>query len=111
MIVSRTADRHPLASANDRVRPRIECAVQPATATATALPGGTPPVWTVEPITDYQTFLDLEPLWNKLVDEANTDHPFVRHEWVRTWWECFGAGQELYILLVKTNREPLPSSP
>ena len=68
-------------------------------------------VWTVEPITDYQAFLDLEPLWNKLVDEANAEHPFVRHEWVRAWWECFGAGQELYILLVKADRDPVAIVP
>lgn len=68
-------------------------------------------VWSVEPITDYQAFLDLEPLWNKLVDEANADHPFVRYEWVRAWWECFGAGQELYILLVKADSEPVAIVP
>lgn len=67
--------------------------------------------WTVEPITDYQAFLDLEPVWNKLVDEANADHPFVRYDWVRVWWECFGAGQELYILLVKADREPVAIVP
>ena len=61
--------------------------------------------WTVEAITDYQAFLDLEHLWNQLVEEANADHPFVRHEWVRAWWDCFGTGQELYVLLVKENRE------
>jgi CelD/BcsL family acetyltransferase involved in cellulose biosynthesis len=67
--------------------------------------------WTVEAITDYQAFLELEPLWNKLVEEANPDHPFVRHEWVRAWWECFGTGQELHILLVKENREPVAIVP
>ena len=20
-------------------------------------------------------------------------HPFLRHEWLRTWWDCFGAGR------------------
>ena len=64
-------------------------------------------VWTVEPITDYQAFLDLEPVWNKLIGEANANHPFVRHEWVRAWWECFGTGQELYILLIKADRDPV----
>ena len=50
------------------------------------------PACSVETITSYQRFLEIEPLWNALVDEANADNPFVRHEWVRSWWECFGEG-------------------
>jgi CelD/BcsL family acetyltransferase involved in cellulose biosynthesis len=67
--------------------------------------------WTVEPVTDYQAFLDLAPLWNRLADEAGTDHPFVRHEWVRTWWDSFGAGQRLYVLVIKAGGEPVAIAP
>jgi CelD/BcsL family acetyltransferase involved in cellulose biosynthesis len=72
---------------------------------------GPVPACTVEPVTDYQAFLALEPLWNRLVDEAGIDSPFVRHEAVRTWWECFGAGRELHILLVKAGEDPIAIAP
>ncbi len=57
----------------------------------------------VEVVTDYQSFLDLEPVWNALISEARLDHPFVEHVWVRTWWECFGEGSRMHILLVKSG--------
>ena len=55
----------------------------------------------VEVVSDYESFLALEPVWNALVMEAGVDHPFLEHLWVRTWWECFGAGSAMRIVLVK----------
>ena len=56
---------------------------------------------TVEDVRDYAAFLALEPEWNEAVDRAGIAHPFLRHEWVRTWWDAFGAGGQLYILVVR----------
>lgn len=80
------------------------------TATA-ALHRDTVTACTVEPVTDYQGLLELEPVWSRLVDEAGADQPFLHHEWVRAWWECFGAGKELRILVVKAGREPVAIAP
>ena len=33
-------------------------------------------------------------------DRASTSS---RHEWVRTWWECFGAGCQLHIVIVRAE--------
>ena len=41
----------------------------------------------VRVVLDFDSFLLLEPVWNALVEEAGVGHPFLRHEWVRTWWE------------------------
>jgi hypothetical protein len=57
----------------------------------------------VEVVTDYQAFLALEPVWNTLVSEAGLEHPFLEHVWVRTWWECFGAGSAMHIVVVKSG--------
>lgn len=65
----------------------------------------------VEPVTDYESFVGLEQVWNQLADEAGIDHPFLRHEWVRTWWECFGADKNLLILIVKDGTEPIAIAP
>lgn len=69
------------------------------------------PVLTVETVSDFQSFLDLEPIWNPLVEEAGLAHPFVTHEWVRTWWESFGAGRQLHVLVVRDGLAPIAIAP
>jgi CelD/BcsL family acetyltransferase involved in cellulose biosynthesis len=64
----------------------------------------TPEVRT-ETISDYQAFLDLEPAWDRVVRDADIDHPFLEHAWLRTWWECFGANSTLHIIVVKEGEE------
>jgi hypothetical protein len=57
----------------------------------------------VETITDWESFLALEAVWNDTVDRARVAHPFLRHEWLRTWWECFGEGRRPHVLIVKSG--------
>jgi CelD/BcsL family acetyltransferase involved in cellulose biosynthesis len=65
----------------------------------------------VEAVSDYQAFLDLEPVWNEVAEAAGLDHPFLEHAWVRTWWECFGAGSALRILVVKAGDRTVAIAP
>lgn len=65
----------------------------------------------VETISDYQAFLDLEPVWNEVAEAAGLDHPFLEHAWVRTWWECFGAGSTLQILVLKAGDQTVAIAP
>ena len=58
---------------------------------------------TLDTITDFGAFVRLEAAWNDAVDRAGIAHPFVRHEWVRTWWECFGEGARLHVLVVRNQ--------
>jgi CelD/BcsL family acetyltransferase involved in cellulose biosynthesis len=58
-------------------------------------------VHSVELISEPADFLALEPAWNDAVDRARIPHPFLRHEWLRAWWECFGQPHRLHILIVK----------
>ncbi len=69
------------------------------------------PALRVEAVTGYEPFLELELIWNRLVEEAGIDHPFLEHAWVRTWWECFGSGSTLHILIVKAGDEPIAIVP
>ncbi len=86
--------------------------MKPALTTATAMTSAlSVPQLSVETISDYQAFIGLEPVWNSLVERAGVDHPFLTFEWVRTWWECFGQGNELRILLVKAGDEPIAIAP
>src|SRR5437899_1178759 len=56
----------------------------------------------VETVTDREEFLRLETEWNDAVERAGIAHPFLRHEWLRTWWDCFGEGRRLHILVVRS---------
>lgn len=66
---------------------------------------------TVETISDFGSFLSLAPVWDHLVEQAGIDHPFLSHNWVRTWWDCFGAGKELRIFVVKAGEEAIAIAP
>src|SRR5438552_18816231 len=65
----------------------------------------------VEIVSDDRAFLQLEPAWNALVREAGIEHPFLTHEWVRTCWECFGAGKSLNIAVVRAGSEIVAIAP
>ena len=78
-----------------------------------ALLGGdaTPGEIRVQTISDYQALLDLEPTWNEVAEAAGLDHPFLEYAWVRTWWECFGAGSALHILVLKDAEQTVAIAP
>ena len=65
----------------------------------------------VEVVRDEAGFLALEPAWNRLVDRTGIDHPFLTHEWMRTWWEAFGAQSSLYIIQVIAHGETVALAP
>jgi len=65
----------------------------------------------VATLSDARALVGLEPVWNRLVEEAGLDHPFMTYEWVRTWWECFGGGRRLHVLVVKEGDEPIAIAP
>src|SRR4029077_7252 len=73
-----------------------ECAVGPMSVSA----GG-----------DYAAFVDLEAEWNDAVDRAQVPHPFLRHEWFRTWWDCFGNDSRLQVLVVRSAGRVIALAP
>jgi hypothetical protein len=66
---------------------------------------------TSETIADPGAFVALEREWNDAVDRAGIQHPFLRHEWLRTWWECFGIGCELRLVVVRSADRILGIAP
>jgi CelD/BcsL family acetyltransferase involved in cellulose biosynthesis len=69
------------------------------------------PACRAEFVTDRGAFVALEPAWNALTEEAGLDHPFLSHAWVRTWWDCFGAGSELQIVVVRAGKDLIAIAP
>src|ERR1039458_4171160 len=65
----------------------------------------------VEVISDFDSLVSAQPAWDRLVDLAGIDHPFLGHDWILSWWESFGAGRKLNILLVKDGEDLVGIAP
>jgi len=65
----------------------------------------------VEVICSVESLISSKPAWDRLVDLAGIDHPFLSHDWILSWWEAFGAGRQLNILLVKDGEELIGIAP
>jgi CelD/BcsL family acetyltransferase involved in cellulose biosynthesis len=65
----------------------------------------------IEVISDLRAFLALESVWNEVAEAAGVAHPFLEYLWVRTWWESFGAGSTLHILVLKAGGRPIAIAP
>jgi CelD/BcsL family acetyltransferase involved in cellulose biosynthesis len=65
----------------------------------------------VDVVTDYTDFCRLESQWNETVDRSGLTYPFLRHEWLRTWWDCFGSGRDLLALVVRSGHRILALAP
>jgi CelD/BcsL family acetyltransferase involved in cellulose biosynthesis len=66
----------------------------------------------------HRNFTELEPLaaqWNSLLDESVTHVPFLRYEFLRTWWETRGGGEwldsELVVVLAHRNGQLVGVAP
>jgi CelD/BcsL family acetyltransferase involved in cellulose biosynthesis len=55
----------------------------------------------VEVVRDRTALEALAPEWNRAVAEAGIEHPFLSHKWISTWWDSFGAGTDLHVILVR----------
>jgi CelD/BcsL family acetyltransferase involved in cellulose biosynthesis len=65
----------------------------------------------VDVISDFKSLVSAKPEWDRLIDLAGIEHPFLGHDWIQSWWESFGAGRKLNILLVKDGEELVGIAP
>lgn len=66
----------------------------------------------IEILTSLDRFIDLRPEWEALMDEAQIPHPFLRHVWLRSWWESFGAdAEQLRIIVIREARRLVAVAP
>ncbi len=71
----------------------------------------TAPAVTARVIDNYDDFLALESTWTELVGRSSITHPFLEHCWVRTWWECFGRGSRLHVVVVSEGAKAIAIAP
>ena len=65
----------------------------------------------IEVVTDEAGFLALEAAWRRLIAVSDLDHPFLTFEWVRSWWEAFGDGNGLHIIVARENETVVGIAP
>jgi CelD/BcsL family acetyltransferase involved in cellulose biosynthesis len=65
----------------------------------------------VDVVSSYQAFLNLKPAWDRLAAAAELDHPFLEHDWIRTWWECCGGNSTLNVLVLQAGGEAIAIAP
>src|SRR5262249_45722687 len=66
---------------------------------------------TVACVDNLDEFNAIQPEWDDLVERSDADRVFVSHVWLRTWWECFGSGRKLYIILVRSGARLIGAAP
>lgn len=58
-------------------------------------------MFTVEKVTSRADFAALEGQWNELLAHSASDAITLTHQWLLTWWDVFGEGRELNLILVR----------
>lgn len=65
----------------------------------------------VEKITSRQGFARLEAEWNALLSQSGSDTITLTHQWLLTWWDVFGEGRELCLLLARESEKLVGIAP
>jgi hypothetical protein len=65
----------------------------------------------IEKIIKEEEFEALAQEWNELLRRSASNTLTLTHEWLSTWWEVFGEGRELYILLVRDGKQLIGIAP
>ena len=65
----------------------------------------------IEVITEYSKFVALGSAWDKLLARSGIDHPFLAHEWISIWWDCFAEEATPYILTVVSGVDIMAIAP
>ncbi len=65
----------------------------------------------VEKVDCREGFVNLESEWNSLLQRSESDTIALTHQWLLTWWDIFGEGRELHILIVRDAAEIIGIAP
>ena len=59
----------------------------------------------IERIQNYKRFQEIPEIWNEVLHSSDQDCPFLTHEWISSWWECFSEDNSLEVLFFKDEEE------
>jgi CelD/BcsL family acetyltransferase involved in cellulose biosynthesis len=55
----------------------------------------------IETVSDTGRFRGLREEWNAVLQHSGSDTIFLTWEWASSWWDAYGDGKKLWILLVR----------
>jgi len=62
-------------------------------------------------VSSAQDFLSLEPNWDELLDVSELDTVFLSHGWFRCFWDAWGSGKQLMVIVVQHGEHLLGAAP
>jgi len=65
----------------------------------------------VKIINNIEEFNGLEPAWNEALAKSGSDNFFLRHEWLASWWQYYGQGNELFVVLLLDEGTIIAAAP
>ncbi len=65
----------------------------------------------LERIQNISDFKQLQPYWNKLLDQNDQDNPFLLFEWMNAWVENYADEYILYLLIGYSGDKPVGIAP
>lgn len=68
-------------------------------------------MYSIETVYTFDKFLELELLWNKLLEKSDIDVPFMTFEWTYCYWKSTGTSKTMLILLIKEDNEVIAIAP
>jgi CelD/BcsL family acetyltransferase involved in cellulose biosynthesis len=65
----------------------------------------------IDVISEAAAFEALAEQWNSLLQQSGLINPFLRHEWLTSWWRGYGAEKSLLILRFKREEQTIGFAP
>jgi CelD/BcsL family acetyltransferase involved in cellulose biosynthesis len=66
--------------------------------------------FTYQLLSGFDDSIVTEELWNELLENTSSATVFLTLQWHKTWWQVFGRGQ-LILILIKQNKQPVAIAP
>lgn len=57
----------------------------------------------IKTLTTWEEAAVLQDRWNELLSEFEQPTPFLTYEWMKLWWQYFGAGKQLCLLIAENE--------
>jgi len=62
-------------------------------------------------ITEFDKFLALKEEWNRALKKSRSNTFFLTYEWLANWWEFYGFGHKLFIIIIRERGEIIAAAP
>ncbi|MBI5701760.1 GNAT family N-acetyltransferase [Candidatus Saganbacteria bacterium] len=59
----------------------------------------------------YDDFIELGSIWDELLQQCQNNTIFLTFEWLLAWWEDYGAGHKLFIIIIRNDKNIIAIAP